>query len=296
MNPIAPMTNPSRLKLLIPLSLACLALAPVARAAENVERPNDSTLVTLNFPGGTLEEFVQALETASEGPVNLVMPGYGNVPVPAIRVTQVNLAQVFGAITNADPRIRFQPASRDTSSTVWAVQLADHRTTQQIARSFSVERLLEKYSINDITTAIKTAWDMMREADGASLPSSSRYWIEVAPPPELRFHQETQLLIIRGTPDDLNQATNVIEQLSPPRNTESPAARSPEEIAAIQKIKTDLEVERQQTLVKLQQAKSANSRNPDPFYENQISSLERDLQQVEQKIRNIEAVAANPPN
>lgn len=290
------MSNLHRLKFVVLLSLFTLAGGPAAPAADEAVAQDNSPLVTLNFPGGTLDDFVRALEAASDGPVNLVMPGYTEVPVPSIRVTNVSLQQVFAAIQRADRRIEFHSVN-DPGSTVWAVQLAQRRAQPQIARTYSVEPLLDKYNINDLTTAIRTAWEMARaqETIDSSRDVNSRYWNDPGPAPELRFHQETKLLIVRGTQSDLQLAANVVEQLSPPRKPEPVPNRSPEELAALQKMKTDLEVERQTILVKMQEVENGPPL-PVGMRDGRMPSLQRDLQEVEQKIKNIDAVAANPPN
>jgi hypothetical protein len=54
------------------------------------------------------------------------------------------------------------------------------------------------YKVEDITTAIKTAWDMLGIAQG----------------PEMKYHKDTKLLIAVGEADKLQMIDEALGQLS----------------------------------------------------------------------------------
>jgi hypothetical protein len=62
---------------------------------------------------------------------------------------------------------------------------------------FYVGHLLKKFKIDDITTAVKTTWQL----GGKDAKT------------ELKYHQDTQLLITLGSPEQLSTAAEVLAQL-----------------------------------------------------------------------------------
>jgi hypothetical protein len=56
---------------------------------------------------------------------------------------------------------------------------------------------LTKFKIDDITTALQTTWQLGGRESKA----------------ELKYHQDTQLLIALGSPEQLNTAAEVLAQL-----------------------------------------------------------------------------------
>jgi len=77
---------------------------------------------------------------------------------------------------------------------VWVLARApDPRKTQ----AFYVGHLLKKFKVGDITTAVQTTWQL----GGKDAKT------------ELKYHQDTQLLIALGNPEQLSTAAEVLAQL-----------------------------------------------------------------------------------
>lgn len=258
---------------------------PAVRGAETPAPSEAAPVISLDFPGGTLDEFFAALEAACPEPVNLIRPANVSVSVPAIRVTGVSLPQVFSAISTAEPRMAFRPEVRKGQGTVWAVQVAPSSNAPVIVRTYGVEPLLEKYNINDLTTAIATAWEMARSSDNAATGGARRQWVEPGPAPELKFHQETRLLIIRGGMRDLEIAENVIQQLMPRNQPDL----SPEELAVRRAQLLDLEAARLSLEAELQRLQR------EPRDEAQIEAARARLRAVEERIKSLGGTVRSDP-
>lgn len=71
------------------------------------------------------------------------------------------------------------------------------QVANDICRFYQLEPMLEKYKVEDITTAIQSGWEMLH----------------VTKVPQLKFHPETRLLIAVGTEDNLRIIENVLKQL-----------------------------------------------------------------------------------
>ena len=77
------------------------------------------------------------------------------------------------------------------------VYVLSRGTEMRQSRVFYVGHLLKKFKVDDITTAIRSTWELGgREAKA-----------------ELKYHQDTQLLLAFGTSDQLNSMGEVLAQL-----------------------------------------------------------------------------------
>lgn len=193
--------------------------------SRNVNPPKET--FDLDFPGGTPEALLNALESVmSERPNVIVAPQVEDVELPAMNVRSVALHDVFNALN-----VIFQNRGREAvfhqprGSTIWILRgpvedeqqfsaaqerisyqdrvraiRASQSASQQTSRETRVYFLgvyLETYSIADITTAIETAWGLVPEEETS----------------QFKFHKDTQLLIVRGTQSQLNILENVLSEL-----------------------------------------------------------------------------------
>ena len=70
------------------------------------------------------------------------------------------------------------------------------RKNPRETRVFFVGNLLKKFKIEDVTTALETVWQMSSKAKA-----------------DLKYHQDTQLLIVRADRAQLDMTTAVLTQL-----------------------------------------------------------------------------------
>lgn len=178
------------------------------------------------FNGGTPRQFVDAVSAQSGLKVNVMIPTEdASQQLPAIDVYNVTIPQLFGAITQASQgvtnvwsyvqgqreriglqffkgfRSADQPPSQDSIWYYFAKIPRDEPPPVEpvTVKVYELSSLLNDYTVDDITTAIKTTWQM--------LDSDSQV------KPEMKFHAQTGLLVVRGTNQQLSMISQVIQQL-----------------------------------------------------------------------------------
>lgn len=201
-----------------------------------VKITNSLTKFDLDFPGGTPEELVKAVEKATDKTLNTVIPDEcKGLPIPAFSVKNTTTEQLFGTLANfsqknerfivldpRDPSIQghgsdvyeddshygFMTDGVPTDNSIWYFywNKGGARATWQVVSSkvckfYQLEPYLEAgYNVEDITTAVKTGWDMLGIADTNQ--------------PEISYHKDTKLLIAVGDEDKVNLIGDTLKQLS----------------------------------------------------------------------------------
>lgn len=210
--------------------LPFLALLALRGAEPSAPRPEEAfpplPVYNLNFPGGTPGQLVTAMTAASGKPVNLVIAEeLANVRIPPVQVNQVTTPMLLGALNFEGSRLTdngqrlenyhtdFQIAAgsnpRDPNA-IWCLRSSDFRTGI-VARFYLLSKYLEAgLSVDDITTAIQTAWKMTGAEDL----------------PKLSYHKETNLLIVVGPTPEIPIVESVLRELDkfhPEKQPSSPA-------------------------------------------------------------------------
>ncbi len=197
------------------LSAVTGAALPWSSTTVNADPPEPGPiLVTVNFPGGTVADYVQALKKAAGG-VNIVAAiETKDVQMPAVDLTNASLAGALGVLNGrtaqtADRYIKLAVHENFGGSSeekmVYAIDAAvqgravDDRIMQRV---WSVKNILENGTQpNDLLTAVQTSLDLL------SNPGK---------PAQLKFHEATGLIIVRASPDQIDAIQQVIEQMAPP--------------------------------------------------------------------------------
>jgi hypothetical protein len=122
---------------------------------------------------------------------NLILPASAStVELPPLELRGVQLNSLLEAVGRLLPR---GPTWVPVGGSTWVLQIVpDRRET----RVFYVGHLLTKFKIDDVSTALTTVWEMGGDSK-----------------PELKYHKDTQLLIIRADKAQLEVAQNVLTQL-----------------------------------------------------------------------------------
>lgn len=182
------------------------------------------TRYDLDFPGGTPWQLVAAIQKASGRPLNAVInPEDANCQLPSLKMTGVTTPALFEALRESSERvkfvgnnysnslfgftasqIRFKGAQRAvdiiSDDTVWYFRVEGSPLPQKDSRFFLLTPYLEQgLTVDDITTAIQTAWKLRG----------------VTPAPVLNYHKETKLLIGVGYLGELSTVEDVLRALSP---------------------------------------------------------------------------------
>ncbi|HLP26106.1 MAG TPA: hypothetical protein VK477_10530 [Acidobacteriota bacterium] len=184
-----------------------------------VAQAEGSTLTKfdLDFPGGTPAELVKAIEKATGRPLNVIVSAADVARrIPPLKMNGVDVPELFFALSQVDAerdrraspgmagiRLVFSSKSPISDTSIWSLQV------QQNGPSFGPVSLtyfflLAPYldgglSVDDITTAIQTAWRMQGLSE----------------PPKISFHKETKLLIAVGDESGVRTIDQVLSALRP---------------------------------------------------------------------------------
>jgi hypothetical protein len=198
------------LGLALALGQACLiAQAPPRAEAQQPPQPQPPARQTFrfNFPGGELSTLVKELSNAGGTEINIIIPD--NTPeiiVPALSLSNVTSGDVMKAIRLVLQNRR-DIALTQTGDNVWVVLTAQ---IKRESRVFNIGAILHgdgrKLSIDAVTTAIRTAWELQSSTGG-----------------QMKYHPDTGLLFVLGDAEELKAVTEVLRELSVPVNVDRQA-------------------------------------------------------------------------
>lgn len=191
------------LPLLLPPVLAQDKSPPTPAPSAQAGKPAFPS-ITIQFPGGTLAKLVDALAKSPSGPVNIIgderdlateIPPFSlqNVHPQAFAQALNNLLESRGIMVVASGNA--SPPLQDVF-TVRRTPPHSHFVSRDAFESIQLAPYLEHQSIDDIVSAIRTAWEL----DPAHEPSALR----------LKFHPATAILLISGPQEAINVAQKVV--------------------------------------------------------------------------------------
>jgi len=206
------------LPLLVAVPAFAQNLAPRDIQQPTAEAASSSlTKFDLDFPGGSPNDLVAAMEKAIGRPLNAVVPTqYSNFTLPSLKMKGIDAAQLFQALERASHSNRrfsvpggfsygkvsygFGTVGPFSDNSVWFFYF-EGPSLDKVSRFFLLTPYLDRgLTVDDITTAIQTGWKMLG----------------LAPAPELSFHKETNLLIAVGEEDQLETIDHVLKALDTP--------------------------------------------------------------------------------
>jgi hypothetical protein len=214
--------------LLLLLGVSLLTFHP---ALANDSNPTIAPAVQrfdLDFPGGRPKELVKAIERATGKPLNVIIPNdCDDVGIPGISVKNVAVAQLFEAVTLASKDTRryvtargfgygggeswsqmtltygFRTEGTPNENSIWyfyrdKLPEAPSPSPAAVCRFYQLSPYLDAgYKVEDITTAIETAWKMLG----------------IDPQPDIKYHKDTKLLIAVGEANKLQMIDDALGQL-----------------------------------------------------------------------------------
>jgi|GEM_PF-2653423 len=183
----------------IPLILALMALfalpalgQEIAVAAQQEDEPEISLeiCVDLDFPGGTITRLLDAIRGQSGVNPNVVVsPVAATLAIPPFKVRQVEIGDLMRGLqwTGEIDGYQFDVNQEVVDLMVVGARLVRGQDPIR-SRAYNVKDLLNHgLLVDDIVTAIHTAWEMQGARETT----------------DLKFHEETDLLIAVGTHTDL---------------------------------------------------------------------------------------------
>ena len=210
-------------------------------------KSDELTRFDLDFPGGTPQQLVSAIQKAMGRPLNAIVPDESaDTRLPALKMNSVNAYQLFQALEQsshkseavttgtysggpgrmerssyriANTSYGFRPGPGNISDdTIWyfyvdrpASPLEDHPGIAKVCRFYSLAPYLDRHlTVDDITTAIETGWKMLGDSE----------------PANISFHKDTKLLIAVGEPSKLETIDAVLRALDVPSQPKPESAAS----------------------------------------------------------------------
>lgn len=224
------------MKRLLAASVLAVALAGVPAVGQTREGPAPSAtyispVVSIEFGGGTVSAYIDALRKAvAPQPVNVILSrDASTAEIAAISLKQVALNTALMAIEPAAGH-----ASGDWKIRRINVERLDEFPANSIASAFSVDYMPRREMVSPMgpqpmAVEVFSIADLIRRQGGAGVPlmkdvpllatvlsaveSAVELQADSEVKPELKFHEQSGLLILRGTERDHRAVRQVIERI-----------------------------------------------------------------------------------
>jgi len=191
---------------------------------QSTSETTNLTKFNLDFPGGTPEELVKAIEKGTGKPLNVIIPDENaDMKLPPLKLNEVTFPQLSATLQQGSSKqvfshdlngrifgfevgyyFRTSEDGPNTDNSIWFFHAQNpppesvQPPLQKICKFYSLEPYLNRgFTVDDITTAIQTGWKM------AGITS----------PPELNYHKETKLLIAFCEQSQLQTIQDVLNTL-----------------------------------------------------------------------------------
>ncbi len=197
--------------------------APVPQA-NNQGKPDTIVLDSFEFPGGNAVDLANMLKETLNPPPNIIVaPKLRETEIPEFELKNITLPDLFQALNNLSEDKSIQWQLSGSTEPIWVLNPAPGTVSApnsgfgfnpgamvdpvtgmplpanngRVCQILPLGKFLKDYKVEDITTAVKTAWSMMGDDAGA----------------QLKYHTDTKLLIAVGTSPQLNILMQVLSSL-----------------------------------------------------------------------------------
>ncbi len=189
-----------------PLSPEAQIIAIEAARAQPAASAAEPSKFDLDFPGGTPADLIEAIEDATHKQLNVVILNKdANAQLPRIKLKHISVPALFSALAGVTEQTDsdYLFSTRDpinSDDAIWFFSVSKAPPSTTTCRYYFLESYLDKgLTVDDITTAIKSGWDMQH----------------IDPQPRISFHKETKLLIAVGDSNQLDAIDAVLKALQP---------------------------------------------------------------------------------
>lgn len=206
-------------KLIVIALLVQTALSAYAQATPGTPAPRlplagpDANRFEIVFPGGTPRDLIAMLDKQVGPEANvMIAPSMEKARIPAFTLRNVALSDVFMALNSlADGSNSGMWTATGSTAPVWVLNPTPPKADpfqqrlnavanppkREVCDIFPVSHFLTTYKVEDITTAVQTAWSMQEDSSGATL----------------KFHVDTGLLIAVGPVEKVAIVKSVLSSL-----------------------------------------------------------------------------------
>jgi hypothetical protein len=174
----------------------------------------------IEFKGGKPEALLAEMESFGHKPNVIIHPEARNISIPPFSLRGVTPSQIFNALNMLEPgQGPVWQSVINEDGEIWTLmppprmpQAIDPltglpiqpdqpakplRSKNKQCRVYNLTPVLEEYTVEDLTTAIKGAWELMN----------------VTEEPAIKYHKDTKLLIVFGEQNELYIVDQVINEL-----------------------------------------------------------------------------------
>jgi hypothetical protein len=186
---------------------AAVQSQPTQEAAENNDETNWDELLQLNIsieqPAGTISQFVENVRNTTPQLNIVVTESASAVRLPDIRLENVPVRGALSLIptlTNSEVDVNFQSQIEGSEANIVLISGQYNADSSNVptVRVFNVKRILTESTRDDLLTALDEGLDMMGEH---------------LAPVEIKVHEATGLLFIKGTSPQLQLAESVVQEI-----------------------------------------------------------------------------------
>jgi hypothetical protein len=198
-----------------------------------VEATNSLPKFDLDFPGGSPQQLVKAIEKVTAKPLNTIIPNdCKDLKIPAFLVKNVTVPQLFEALKQASKTTErymidrpdnnwyfeertamygFNTSGPANENSIWyfyrdGEPRAYKTITTTVYHFYQLAPYLKAgYKVEDITTAIQAGWKMLG----------------ITQFPEITYHKDTKVLIAVGEADAKRVIGDVLNQLEKSKNDDT---------------------------------------------------------------------------
>lgn len=173
-------------------------------------------IVSVNFPGGTVQEYVQLLRTSAKDPVNIAASEQLlSTQIPEIELKNVTLMsalRALGTIGDGAGMIDVRDLSlvgktgERVGSPVYEVIWVPRRASEEHAvTTYSLFDRLPALTDDDATRMAETLVSAAQAA--LQMSGSSATW-------DLKFHRPSRLLLVKGSRNQIEVVSGVVERMT----------------------------------------------------------------------------------
>lgn len=289
--------------------------------------------LSVDFPGGTVADYVRAVQAAAADQIgqaaNVVLPAEAaQVKVPPITLRDVSVQTALEALTytlaeGSPDRFDIEPFGRSypaAPAQAYAIRHFKASALQARALARGVPVLpsvaVEVFSIRELSELadgeVIISVDKSTQVRGLT-PETILTSVEAAltladiggSPPELKFHQDSGLLIVRGSPQQLELVRGVLRELRNQVNQRTAARKAKERAEAereYRRKRLEVEVRLQEQEVQLAESNLAKLREGIPLadgqvlkpHPNEVAQAELSLARDRARLRMLQLEAERP--
>lgn len=194
---------------------AAEARTAVAFPAATADPVTPSPIVSVDFPGGTVQEYVQMLRAASKDPVNIAaseqLLSTQIPPITLTHVTLLNALRALGTIGDGSGMIDVRDLSMTgrgerIGSPIYEANWVPRRSSDEV--SVTTYSLFDRIPSVTGDEATRMAETLVSAAQAAlQMSGNSATW-------DLKFHQPSRLLLMKGTKGQIDIVSGVVDRMT----------------------------------------------------------------------------------